>query len=119
MTGAVIYNLVNSIVRIYPLQAAQGQTFPLATYNVQRNPQNDMNGPATAARDRVTINVHAKTYDQVETLKAQIITALDFTSGTIANVEVINIRYITDRDLFQDEPETYAKQIEFDFWIKL
>lgn len=119
MTGGVVYSLVNSIVPIYPLQAAQGKAFPLATYRVQRNPQNDMNGTATAARDRVSISIHSKTYDECESLKNQVIAALDFTKGTIANVQVINIRYISDTDLFQDEPNVYGKTIDFDFWVEI
>ena len=115
MTGAVIYNLINSIVRVYPLQASQGKAFPLATYTVNREPINDMNGTATAALDKVVITVHGKTYDEVESLKNSIVAALDWYSGTGVQI----IRYTGDDDLYQVDPQVYGKRIEFDFWIEL
>lgn len=119
MTGGVIYTLVNSIVRIYPLIAAQGKTLPLATYTVNREPINDMNGPATSAHDSVEITVHSKSYDECEALKNSIIQALDWQTGPIGDVNLINVRYTGDDDLYQDDPEVYGKRITFDFWVEL
>ena len=99
MTGAIIHSLINSIVRTYPLIAAQGKTLPLATYIINRSPINDMNGPATSAHDAVEITVHTKSYDECEALKNSIIAALDWKMGTVANVKLINIRYTGDVDL--------------------
>ena len=119
MTGAAIYTLINSIVRVFPLQASQGQAFPLATYTIRREPINDMNGPATSAIDKVQINVHAKTYDQTNSLANSVIAALDWKTGAVGSLNFINVRFTGSEDLYQDEPDVYAKALMFDFYVKL
>jgi len=119
MTGAAIYTLINSTVKTFPLQAAQGKLLPFATYSVNREPINDMNGPATSAHDSVEITIHSKTYDECNTLKNSVVSILDWKTGAVGTLNLINIRYVEDFDLYQDDPEVYAKRIVFDFWVKL
>lgn len=120
MIGASIRQIADSIIHLYPLRAAQGKDFPLATYQtISVNPANVMYARATARKESFQINVIARTCDEADSLAWQLITAFDQYSGTVLGEEIAAIKHVAGPDdLHRDEADVYGKSFDIDVWIK-
>jgi hypothetical protein len=120
MIGALIYDLVHSIIQIYPLRGAQGKTLPLATYQILMNdPTNHIYDSANNRKVSVQINVVGPVYGDLQTTARNIINAMDRYYGTAGGESVKDIRHTGGPDdLFQEEAETFGVYLTFDIWVK-
>ena len=120
MIGASLKTLLTSVIQIYPLQASQGKTLPLATYQVLSDiPEKNMISRGTLRRMSVQVNIHAATYDQAESISRSVISTLDQYKGTSVNEVIKHIRCQSGpEDLYQEDAEVYGKTIEFSIYVE-
>ena len=120
MIGAALYSLINSTIKIFPLQGSQGQTLPLATYQVLSNePTNHINEKAHNRKVEVQINLIGPVYDDLQTKAFSIISILDRYSGTVGGETIKDIRHTGGPDdLYQEDAEVYGVAIDFTIWTK-
>lgn len=120
MIGASLKTLLAQVIHIYPLQASQGESLPLATYQVLSDvPEKNMIGRGKLRRMSVQINIHAVTYDQAESLSRSVISVLDQYSGTSQSEIIKKIRCNSGPDdLYQEDAELYGKSIDFTIYVE-
>lgn len=119
MIGALIYDLVHSVIQIYPLRGSQGKTLPLATYQVVSNePTNHIYESANNRKVSVQINIVGPKYTDLQNYARSIILAMDRYNGTAGAENVKDIRHTGGPDdLFQEESETFGVYLTFDIWV--
>lgn len=121
--GKAIYNILSNHVgltalvglRIYPVTAAQLDTFPYVVFNVQRHdPVNRMNGRARMDQVYLEVSGYAKTYDDADAVAIQIRNALDrATPGTYASVGIATILFENTSDSYDDPEDVYSMPMEY------
>ena len=105
--------------RIYAVRAPQGATWPFITFQVIDNqPHETDNG--SSAMDFVTyqVNCFAETYEGLDDLSGKVRTALDDYAGTINSVDVRQVIFQDENDLFDEDSEKAGRALDFELSIK-
>lgn len=120
MIGSALKSIASSVIRLYPLVAAQGATFPLATYQiVMVNPAHQMQGEEGVWDVDIQINVISDDYDECDALAISLINAFNRWNGVSGTENIIDIRHMGGpEDLFQEDAQVYGKAIDFKLFIR-
>ena len=127
MAGSVVYGILSAdsnvtalvSTRIFPVRAAQGQSWPFVSYQViDNNPTKQDSGPSPMDELLVQVNCYADKWSDVENLASTVRTALDGYSGTVNSTDVRYVEYEDEQDLFDNELEKGGKALDFEIAIK-
>lgn len=100
--------------RIYPSRIPQGETLPAVTFQrIGNEPQDDKDGVSDLDVITLDIDMFGKSLSELKTLSGAIRTALDRFSGTRVGIIIDSIRYVTDRDLYENSKEIHHINQEY------
>lgn len=111
---------VNALVsgRIYPLVAPQSGAEPYITYQIIDNRPNETDNRVSGLDFvEVQINCFDSHYDDQEGLSQKVRTALDQYVGVAASVDIREIRFEDERDLYDQDREKYGKAMDFEISV--
>lgn len=126
MIGDAIYTILTGVPeftalagdRVYPLRVAQSVDLPAVAYQtISNSPTNCKEGDAGLDRKRLQINIYAERYSHQEALAAIIREALSNTTGAIEGVDIADITYETETDLYENTAEIYFKTQDYTITI--
>lgn len=123
-----IYNILSNTTaitdivstRIYPSTIPQGEILPAVTFQrITNSPEDSKDGVSTLDVITVDVDSFGKTLSELKTLTEAIRTALDRFSGTRVGIVIDSIRFVTDRDVYEQSKEVYHINQEFSIRQKL
>lgn len=123
---AAVYSILannaglNGIVNgnIYPLRLAEKIDLPAMTYQISGdNPSQCKIGKGGLTETRLLFNVFTEGYADLEAITDILKDTLDRYSGTVEGIKIRDIRYITQRDLFENDAEVFQRAIDFYIYI--
>ena len=101
--------------RIYPSIIPQGELLPAVTFQrITNSPEDSKDGVST-----LDVDAFGKALSELKTLTDAIRTALDRFSGTRVGIVIDSIRFVTDRDVYEQSKEVYHINQEFSIRQKL
>lgn len=113
--GKAIYELINPIVRSYPIVAEKGADFPFAVYRrTSHNSSNTKDRYNYIVQISMEVVIVTTRYDEGVELSQQVWEALDKVGGIIAGVEIEEIKVTSSSEDFANDAYIQRLQIEVD-----
>ncbi len=109
--------------RVHPVLLPQNSTLPAVTYQlISQDPLHTLDGPVNLNRPRVQFDVWADTYLEMEAVNDALRNALDgFTGGIGGSPPSLIVQgafLVTERDLFESEPELFRRSADYFIWVQ-
>ena len=104
--------------RIHPVVLKQNTQYPAITYRrISSKVERTLNGSLNRM-PRFRISAYAETYLNGKSLAEKVVQAMTQASGLIAgtNIKILDVRWTTDSDQYNDESGKYFINAEFDIF---